>query len=55
MEELLGETIETLLAEKADVNERKSPAALLITGISFALFFILLILKNKAARNLPKP
>ena len=55
MEELLGETIETLLAEKADVKERKSPAALLITGISFALFFILLILKNKAARNLPKP
>jgi hypothetical protein len=55
MEELLGETIETLLAEKADVKERKSPAALVITGIGFALFFILLILKNKASRNLPKP
>ena len=55
MEELLGKTIETLLAEKGDVKQRKSPAALLTVGIGFALFFILLILKTKAARNPSKP
>ena len=55
MEELLGKTIETLLAEKGDVKPRKSPAALLMVGIGFALFFILLILKTKAARNHSQP
>jgi hypothetical protein len=51
MEELLGETIATLLAEKGDAQERKSPAILVTVGIGFALFFILLILKTKASRN----
>jgi hypothetical protein len=55
MEELLGETIETLLAEKGDVNQRKSPALLVTVGTGFALFFILLILKTKASRNPMKP
>lgn len=53
MEELLGETIETLLGEKGDAKQRKSPAVLVTVGIGFALFFILLILKTKASRNNP--
>ena len=55
MEELLGETIATLLAEKGDAQERKSPAILVTVGIGFALFFILLILKTKASRNPSNP
>ena len=55
MEELLGETIATLLAEKDDAAQRKSPAVLVTVGIGFTLFFILLILKTKASRNTPKP
>jgi hypothetical protein len=55
MEDLLGETIATLLAEQAGVNERKSPAILVTVGVGFALFFILLILKTKASRNPSKP
>lgn len=55
MEELLGETIATLLAEKGDATKRKSPALLVTVGIGFVLFFILLILKTKASRNLSKP
>ncbi len=55
MEELLGETIATLLAGKVDTKERKSPAVLLTVGIGFALFFILLIIKTKASRNPTKP
>lgn len=47
MEELLGETIETLLAEKSDTKQRKSPALLVTVGVGFALFFFLLILKTK--------
>ena len=53
MEELLGETIATLLSDKGDAKERKSPAVLVTVGIGFALFFILLILKTKASRNHP--
>ena len=53
MEELLGETIATLLAEKGDAKQRKSPAVLVTVGVGFALFFILLILKTKASRNHP--
>jgi cytochrome oxidase Cu insertion factor (SCO1/SenC/PrrC family) len=55
MEELLGETIATVLAEKGNAKERKSPAILVIVGTGFALFFILLILKTKATRNPSKP
>ena len=55
MEELLDETIATLLAEKDDMNERKSPALLVAVGVGFALFFILLILKTKATRHPSKP
>ncbi|MFM2199108.1 MAG: hypothetical protein RLZZ505_2540 [Verrucomicrobiota bacterium] len=55
MEDLLGETIATLLAEKAGVNERKSPAILVTVGVGFALFFVLLIVKTKASRNPSKP
>ena len=55
MEERLGETIATLLAEKDDAAQRKSPAVLVTVGIGFTLFFILLILKTKASRNTPKP
>jgi hypothetical protein len=55
MEELLGETIATLLAEKGDAAKRKSPAVLVTVGVGFTLFFILLILKTKASRNTPKP
>jgi hypothetical protein len=51
MEVLLGETIATLLAEKGEMKERKSPVLLVTVGIGFALFFILLILKAKASRN----
>jgi hypothetical protein len=55
MEDLLGETIATLLAEQAGANERKSPAILVTVGVGFALFFVLLILKTKASRNTSKP
>lgn len=51
MEELLGETIDTLLAEKAGAEERKSPAILVTVGVGFALFFILLVLKTRASRQ----
>jgi hypothetical protein len=37
MEELLGETIATLLADKGDAKQRKSPAVLVTVGIGFAL------------------
>ena len=53
MEELLGETIATLLADKGDAKQRKSPVILVTVGVGFALFFILLILKTKASRNHP--
>lgn len=53
MEGLLGETIDTLLAEKSDTKQRKSPALLVTVGAGFALFFILLILKTKN-RNFSK-
>lgn len=55
MEELLGETITTLLAETGDAKERKSPAVLVTVGVGFALFFTMLILKTKASRITPKP
>lgn len=55
MEELLGETIATLLADKSDPKERKSPAVLVAVGVGFALFFTLLILKTRASRFIPKP
>lgn len=55
MEELLNETVATLLAEKGDAKERKSPVLLVTVGIGFALFFILLIIKTKRAHNTTKP
>lgn len=55
MEELLGETIATLLADKLDATERKNPTLLVIVGTGFVLFFILLILKTRATRNPLKP
>lgn len=55
MEELLNETVATLLAEKGDAKERKSPVLLVTVGIGFALFFILLIIKTKKAHNTTKP
>lgn len=55
MEELLAETIATLLADKLDTTKRKNPTLLVIVGTGFLLFFILLILKTRATRNPSKP
>lgn len=55
LEILLGKTIDTLLAEKAEDSRQKGGATVLYVGMGFALLFLLLIIKSRTKRNAARP
>lgn len=51
LETVLGDTIETLLAEKAGDSGRKGGATVLYVGLGFAFLFLLLLIKSRKSRQ----